>query len=174
MSDGRVCTKCKEFLPWSRFNNSKTGFQGKHSRCKVCTRLSYAKNTCNDCGKPMASPGKRCRECHAVHNRGINHPSFTGGRRLDKKGYIILSGYHDHPNASKLGIIFEHVLVMGNHLGRALLEEESVHHKNGQRADNRLENLELWSTSQPYGQRVEDKVTWAMQIISQYAPQNLK
>ena len=57
---------------------------------------------------------------------------------------------------------------MERHLGRKLLPEETVHHKNGDRAYNEIENLELWSKSQPAGQRVIDKVEWARKILAEY------
>lgn len=68
----------------------------------------------------------------------------------------------------------EHRWVMEQLLGRPLLAHETVHHRNGQRADNRPENLELWSVSQPAGQRVEEKVAWALQILRLYRPDYLK
>lgn len=62
----------------------------------------------------------------------------------------------------------QHRVVMEEMIGRPLLPKETVHHKNGVRHDNRPENLELWSSSQPAGQRVEDKLAWAREIIELY------
>jgi hypothetical protein len=62
---------------------------------------------------------------------------------------------------------------MSVHLGRELLPHENVHHKNGNKIDNRIENLELWSTKQPYGQRACDKVVYAKEILELYEPGSL-
>lgn len=79
----------------------------------------------------------------------------------DSNGYMV---YKKNNKTIKV-----HREVMEEHLGRELLRHESVHHKNGDRSDNRIENLELWSTSQPYGQRIEDKIAWAKEILNTYS-----
>jgi hypothetical protein len=93
-------------------------------------------------------------------------PVESRSRRINKRGYVMLS----LPGRSNYA---EHRYVMEQSLGRKLRPGENVHHKNGIKSDNRIENLELWVTSQPSGQRPEDLVAWALKIIELYGGEHL-
>ena len=75
-------------------------------------------------------------------------PNTTEYRKGIKKGFTFERGYAviwnpKHPMARKTGYVLEHRLIMAEHLGRILQEDEHVHHKNGNRLDNRIRNLEI-------------------------------
>ena len=73
---------------------------------------------------------------------GENAPNWKGGRIRDRDGYAYLRML-EHPHATQNGYIFEHRYVMEQHLGRYLESWEMVHHRNGIKDDNRIENLEI-------------------------------
>ncbi len=80
--------------------------------------------------------------------RGGKASNWKGGRKLSSQGYMEIWLSPSDPFYPMTGIkdyVKEHRLVMAKHLGRCLSRQEIVHHKNGLREDNRLENLELLS-----------------------------
>lgn len=130
-------------------------------------RIEY-RVPCPTCEETKSFNAKMCMECWKLRRRGSGSSAWKGGRRIGTDGYVELTGHHDHPNAMRRGQISEHTKVMSDHLGRPLRQGETVHHRNGVRHDNRIENLELWSKSHPPGQRVVDKIAWAIEFLGQY------
>lgn len=124
--------------------------------------------TCACCGSPFPIYKARVKCCSRACSgklmgeaqRGTDNQSWGGGKYAMTGGYV-KQQCRDHPKADAGGYVLQHRLVMEEKLGRPLEPFERVHHKNGHRADNSPENLELWivrgtSKKDPAGQRMED------------------
>ncbi len=98
---------------------------------------------CIDCGKKLVSYyATRCRSCS---KKGKLNYNWKGGRRVRSDGYILIF-CPEHINRTHDNYMLEHRLVMEKYLGRHLKTEEVVHHIDGNRANNKLENLILFPT----------------------------
>jgi hypothetical protein len=95
------------------------------------------------CGNNTIWKTLKRQNCPIKGHVGQHHPRWRGGFTY-RKGYKRLY-LPKHPSATKGGLISEHRLIMENYLGRTLENDEIVHHINGIRDDNRIENLEIMS-----------------------------
>lgn len=146
-------------------------------------KVPYGTKVCRKCG--VSFPVYRgfavdycSQECRGVtiaeRQVGAKNSMWKGGQIVTQHsgGGYIKQLAQDHPNADPGGYVMQHRLVMEKVIGRYLLPTERVHHKNGDRQDNRPENLELWtgvgtSKKDPHGVRVVDKV---LDLIDRLTP----
>lgn len=130
-----------------------------------CGRRRYARGYCGTHYKRLVLTGDV---------RADDPIRIVNGRGWDNHGYWVVpipEGERWLSNGERR--MAEHRLVMARHLGRPLADDEVVHHRNGNRRDNQLENLELWTTAHPKGQRIPDKVAFAVEMLERYAPELL-
>jgi hypothetical protein len=148
----RTCTECgRVFEPSSG-----------HKQCPSCR----SRDLCA-CGASKQKKSLTCWDCKRSE-AGPSNSNWKGGRAWHKRGYVMICA-PDHPRAvSKGRYVFEHIIVMEKMLGRYLGPEETVHHLNGIRDDNRPGNLELWTKPQPTGIRASDALARAREVIAQY------
>lgn len=126
-----------------------------------------------DCGEDVRARGY----CTAHYGKLRRHgdPLFQStvvsrrknSKQAEKGGYVRIY-FPEHPNARKDGYVSEHTVVVSESIGRPLTATENVHHRNGVRDDNRIQNLELWNKAQPAGKRARDLIEYANEIHSLY------
>ena len=154
------------YLRWSRTGDVREGEPLSRSPQDTCSVV--------DCERGAVSAGL-CRS-HARRMARYGDPLGGGPVRVVtgdgsiSHGYLWVTVKPEQRHLVPPGRLadFEHRLVMAAALGRPLRPDEVVHHRNGDRLDNRLENLELWSTAQPKGQRVQDKLAFARMLLALY------
>lgn len=160
----RACPTCGKEREWrgSLFTTypSRKGNLGFCSRkCAAQSRLNRDLFRCEKCGRlAPRRRGNHLRKRFCSHDCEIASRESPGF--LDKHGYRILR--------IRGREVPEHRIVMEGMIGRPLLAAETVHHKNGMRADNRPDNLELWDSRNPKGQRVADKIAWCVWYLMEH------
>lgn len=162
MKKCNICLVEKEIIEFTKNKSMKDGLTYD---CKGCRKIHKSKP------EIYAKEKKYQRDYYRKkHKIPLDHPLriYSGQGYVNKYGYRIITR-KDHPNSyDKKGKISEHTFVMSEFLKRPLSKGETVHHRNGNRADNRIENLELWNSRHGPRQRVEDKVKWSIEFLNEY------
>ncbi len=180
---GTKLKTCKECNPISTCVdcNKKFPYKVRVKRCPACQYYWHKEKHPEVAEKAKKQSNqifsdKRKKEIR--DRRSLPHDAVLRGIGPKKEGYLNKKGYRlmIQKDDSSRGYrrVYQHVLIMESYLNRKLVKGETVHHKNGIRDDNRIDNLELWSKAQPAGQRVEDKIKWYIEFLMTYGYKVLK
>lgn len=122
-----------------------------------------------ECEKPIRHAGHGLCDKHEYRYKKCGDPYYDYNE-IDRFGYKVEEPKNRYRGKSVGNgkTMPEHRWVMQEWLGRSIEDHEEVHHMNGVRHDNDINNLELWSVSQPPGQRVRDKVIHAVKMLDLY------
>jgi hypothetical protein len=166
----KKCNKCKCEKKYEFFPKSKKSKDGHNPLCKSCAnkRQRDARISNAEVYQRQLYNSRLKRRQKKGWDLDLPKLRYRGKGYLDKKGYRVLNKKGNPYLTRKDNLIMEHVLVMSEFLGRRLEKGETVHHKNGIKDDNRIENLELWSNRHPPGQRVEDHIDWAVELLKKH------
>lgn len=134
--------------------------------CKVCYIKRFKEKF------PEKNNSYNRHKVRIKRNLPLNHPLLRNSNKGEsyhtKNGYVFIKKPGYKSSKMKGNYILEHVWVMCEFLGRDLMKHENIHHKNGIRDDNRIENLELWCKGQPAGQRVQDRILFYKEFLEKY------
>lgn len=128
------CPSCGKAL---RLHSNRGRRRGPCVACK--SRIARERRICSECGGSKSKESALCVRCNNQRHRGERSRAWRGGRHLNGDGYVML-WCPEHPRAGKRGYVREHIKVWTDAHG-PLLPGWTVHHLNGIRDDNRLDNL---------------------------------